>query len=101
MLSSEVSNVLLLSEVKGIKAFSVMRTQACLLVEVIEPTPAYQAEKEFISKAVQRIFGRAVNQSRMQQNQNNTQSYPSPKRILFVYLMVNVGLWNLRFMRTT
>lgn len=84
MLSSEVSNVLLLSEVKGIKAFSVMRTQACLLVEVIEPTPVYLAERKFISKAVDRIFGRAENQSRMQQSQNNTQSYPSPTLILFV-----------------
>lgn len=54
MPSSEVSDVLLLSEVKGIKAFSVRRAQACLSVEVIEPARVYLAEREFVIDAVQR-----------------------------------------------
>ena len=45
MLSSYVSNMLSLSEVKGKKAFSVTRAQACLLVEVTKPTLAYLAER--------------------------------------------------------
>lgn len=44
MLSSEVSNVLSLYEVKGEKAFSSIGAQALLLVEVIEPTLAYLLE---------------------------------------------------------
>lgn len=78
MLSFEVFNLLLFSEVKGKKAFSVMRAQACLLVEVIEPTLAYLAEREFISKAVQRRFGMAKNQPWMQQSQNDTQKLSLP-----------------------
>lgn len=37
------------------KPFSVIRTQACLFAEAIEPTPAYPAEREF-TKAVARLF---------------------------------------------
>ena len=59
MLNSEVSDVLLLSDVKGKKAFSVRRAQACLPVEVIESTRVYLAEREFVINAVQRMSGRA------------------------------------------
>lgn len=58
MLSSEVSNVLSLYEVKGEKAFSSIGAQALLLVEVIEPTLAYLLERKLFIKVVQRIFER-------------------------------------------
>lgn len=81
MLRSEVSNVLLLSEVKGKKGFSVTRAQACLLADVIKLTLAYLTER-FIIKIVQRITGRAQNKARI-----TLKMIPSPKLLLFVYLM--------------
>lgn len=47
MLRSEVANVLLLSEVKGKKAFSVTRAQACMLAELIKLTLAFLTERWF------------------------------------------------------
>lgn len=82
MLRSEVSNVLLLSEVKGKKAFSITRAQACLLTEVIKLTLAYLTKSKFIIKIIQRIIGRAQNKTRI-----TLKMIPSPKLILFVYLM--------------
>ena len=56
-LSSEISNLLLLSEVKGKNGFLNYKTQACLLLEVIEPTLVYLVERGFIIKVVQRPLG--------------------------------------------
>lgn len=93
MLRSEVSNVLLLSEVKGKKAFSVTRAQACLLADVIKRTLAYLTERRFIIKIVQRITGRAQNKARI-----TLKMIPSPKLILFVYLMkVMRIIWSVLF----
>lgn len=55
-LSSEISNLLLLSEVKGKNGFLNYKTQACLLLEVIEPTLVYLVERGFI-EVVQRPLG--------------------------------------------
>lgn len=48
--------MLLLSEVKGKNGFLNYKTQACLLLEVIEPTLVYLVERGFI-EVVQRPLG--------------------------------------------
>lgn len=56
-LSSKISDLLLLSEVKGKNSFLNYKMQACLLVEVIESTLVYLVERGFIIKVVQRLLG--------------------------------------------